>query len=55
MTRHKWADLRGRHLDTPEKRAHYQEVKDALDHDLAEYYRLRTERPEWFEGASDER
>jgi hypothetical protein len=53
MTRHKWADLRDRHLDTPEKRAHYEEVKAKLDADLEEFYRLRRERPEWFEDSRE--
>ena len=49
MTRHKWADLRDRYLQTPEQQASYQAAKDKLDADLADYYRLRAERPEWFE------
>lgn len=50
MTRRRWDDLRDRYLQTPEQRAEYQAVKDKLDADLAEYYRLRTEHPEWFDG-----
>lgn len=42
MTRGKWADLRDKHLRTPEARAAYEAAKVKLDKDLAEWMELQT-------------
>lgn len=45
MTRRRWAALRDKYLDTPEKRARYEAADRQLTADLAEYEALLKPSP----------
>lgn len=37
MTRHKWEELKAKHLDTPERRKAYAEARERLEAEIAAY------------------